>query len=219
MSRFFCPESVEKVGVRESLPLSWIRVWKLHGSLGWFWKKGPSTTSGKVIRLGAQSKKDNLDELVIYPSREKYESSRKQPFITYFDRLKSYLRDGEGIFIISGYSFGDEHVNDVIFDGLRQNNRLHVIAFMYDNPELIALEQDLKQFLNISILSPNHAIIGGKLGDWKIDPQVKEDKKHEIVNFWDLDNDELKIGNFLNFIDFITDYKKVPSKVEVTDED
>lgn len=219
---FFCPESVEKSEMRENIPISWIRIWKLHGSLGWFWKKGTAVTSGKVVRLGTQSKME-LDELVIYPSREKYESSRKQPFITYFDRLKNYLRDGEGIFIISGYSFGDEHINDVIFDGLRQNNRLHVIALMYDDPELIAIEKDIKQFLNISIFSPKHAIIGGKIGTWSIDPQEKIEKEQEISYFWDKEHDELIIGDFLKLIDFITDYKRDDSslipKVEVTHED
>jgi hypothetical protein len=219
---FFCPESVEQSEIRENIPVSWIRIWKLHGSLGWFWKKSTSVTGGKVVRLGSQSKME-LDELVIYPSREKYESSRKQPFITYFDRLKHYLRDGEGIFIISGYSFGDEHINDVIFDGLRQNNMLHVIALMYDDSELIAIENDIKKFLNISIFSPKYAIIGGKLGSWKIDSQERIEKEHEISYYWDVKYDELIIGDFLKLIDFITDYKidvspSIP-KVEVTHED
>lgn len=29
------------------------------------------------------------NELLIYPSKEKYDLSRKQPFIAYFDRLKN----------------------------------------------------------------------------------------------------------------------------------
>ena len=72
----------------------------------------------------AIAKKDYPNsELVIYPSRDKYESSRKQPFTSYFDRLRDFFLSGEGVFIISGYSFSDEHINELIFSCLKQNNR------------------------------------------------------------------------------------------------
>ncbi|WP_340010267.1 SIR2 family protein [Paenibacillus sp. FSL H7-0690] len=205
---FFCPESVERAILREEMPQSWTKLWKLHGSLGWFWKNGTTANSGKVVRLGVQSKKEHLSELVIYPSREKYDSSRKQPFVTYFDRLKSYLKEGEGILIISGYSFGDEHINDIIFEGLRKNNRLHIVALFYDNQELIAIENEIRQFLNISVYSPKHAIISGKRGEWKINPDAKEQQKDEVSGYWDMEHDELIIGDFLKFVDFITGVRR-----------
>lgn len=204
---FFCPESIEKLDLVESIPISWIKIWKMHGSLGWYWKKGNNVTGGKVVRLGVQVNEE-LDELVIYPSKEKYESSRKQPFITYFDRLKSYLRDGEGIFIISGYSFGDEHINDVIFDGLRQNNRLHVIVLLYSDTDLIKIKDEI-QFMNITVLSPKHAIISGKTGDWKISEEELTDKIDEINDYWNLDQNELIIGDFLKMVNFITDHREI----------
>ncbi len=119
---FFYPESIELKNKLELLPLSWIRLWKIHGSFNWFWKKSKTNGSSKVVRLGFSAKQsdENTGELVIYPSREKYESSRKQPFITYFDRMNSYLQEGEGLFIISGYSFADEHINQIIFNSIKQ---------------------------------------------------------------------------------------------------
>jgi hypothetical protein len=71
------------------------------------------------------------NELVIYPSKEKYDSSKKQPFVAYFDRLKSVLTAGELLFVFSGYSFSDQHINEIIFNSLRQNNRLSVLIFFY----------------------------------------------------------------------------------------
>ncbi|TSB45859.1 SIR2 family protein [Alkalicoccobacillus porphyridii] len=205
---FFCPESIEKLDVMNSIPVSWIKIWKMHGSLGWYWKKGSSVTGGKVVRLGVQVNEE-LDELVIYPSKEKYESSRKQPFITYVDRLKNYLRDGEGIFVISGYSFGDEHINDVIFDGLRQNNRLHVIVLLFSNDDLNRIKEDVMNFMNISVLSPNYAIISGKHGEWKLDEEELEDGNGDITDFWDIDDNSLVIGDFLKAVNFITEHKEV----------
>jgi len=129
---FFFSESLESKNTYDVPPISWIRFWKLHGSINWFWKKNSKGQSNKVIRLGVESKKlNNENELVIYPSKEKYETSRKQPFIAYFDRLRSFLQDGEGIFVINGYSFSDEHINAVIIDSLKQNNRSILLGFSF----------------------------------------------------------------------------------------
>ena len=72
---FFLPESLEPKDSKENPPLSWFRLWKMHGSLGWFWersKRSKRMAVNKVIRLGVQAKKesesgDEPTELVIYP--------------------------------------------------------------------------------------------------------------------------------------------------------
>ena len=158
MSPFFLPESLGDNNKNENKydapPNSWVRLWKIHGSLGWFWKSTKDGSS-RVVRLGASAKSLNpKNELVIYPSREKYESSRKQPFIAYFDRLKDFLNTGEGLFIINGYSFSDAHINAVIFDGLKQNNRLHIIGFFYKDEDLKKLSDLNISFMNFTALGP-----------------------------------------------------------------
>ena len=91
---------------KEDLTQNWIRLWKIHGSLSWFWKQDDKTKAPQIVRIGKiENIKDEKNELVIYPSKEKYDSSRKQPFIAYFDRLKKYLLSGELLFIFTGYSF------------------------------------------------------------------------------------------------------------------
>src|SRR5690606_8024048 len=122
---FFWQESIDQFVSKNDLTQNWIRLWKIHGSLSWFWKIDPATKAQKIIRQGKIEKiEDEKNELVIYPSKEKYDSSKKQPFIAYFDRLKNYLLSGELLFIFSGYSFSDQHINEIIFNCLRQNNRL-----------------------------------------------------------------------------------------------
>lgn len=89
---FFCQESIEQVVGPTDITRNWIRVWKIHGSLSWFWKLDHTNKSQKIIRVGKFDKASHADqELVIYPSKEKYDSSRKQPFIAYFDKLQNYL--------------------------------------------------------------------------------------------------------------------------------
>lgn len=200
---FFVAESIEKGGdLREYPPFSWIRIWKVHGSLGWFWKSNPKSSGYRVIRLGKQAKNDTLNELVIYPSREKYESSRKQPFTAYLDRMKHHISEGEGIFIISGYSFADDHINDIIFNGLRHNNRLHIMAFLFRDDELHNIKDHVKCNLNMSVFSPTEAIIGGNHGKWHA---VSTDNATELTSYWNIDKGELLLGDFIKLVNFLVD--------------
>lgn len=134
---FFLAESIESKDKLDLPPISWIRLWKLHGSFGWIWQKKSDEDAYRIVRVGAFGReRDASKELVIYPTRDKYELSRKQPFTAYFDKLRNYLQDGELLFIINGYSFSDEHINEVIFSSLKQNNRLHIIAFIFEDTDI-----------------------------------------------------------------------------------
>ncbi len=196
---FFLPESIESKEKIDSPPFSWIRLWKLHGSFGWFWQKREKSETYKVIRLGSLAKgADTNRELVIYPSRDKYESSRKQPFTAYFDRLKSYLQEGETHFIINGYSFGEEHINDILFNSLKQNNRLHIIVFLFSDSVFERIKEQVKQFLNISVFSPSYAVIGGFIGAWD-----SLDYKPELELYYDKDDKKLTLGDFKLLVNFL----------------
>lgn len=200
---FFLPENVERFVDNNDITKSWIRLWKIHGSLSWFWKKDKVKDSFRIVRLG---KIDNIEKegngVVIYPSKEKYDSSRKQPFISYFDRLKTFLTNGELLFIISGYSFSDQHINEVIFNSLRQNNRLHIVVFAHEDDTIEKLYKLSSSYLNISAFSPMKGIANGEIIEWSVDAdELKDDKKSKY--YWNDDTKELIIGDFNNLIDFI----------------
>jgi hypothetical protein len=200
---FFLAENVEKFVDNNDITKSWIRLWKIHGSLSWFWKKDDSKNSYRIVRLG---KIDNIEkegnEVVIYPSKEKYDSSRKQPFISYFDRLKTFLTNGELLLIISGYSFSDQHINEVIFNSLRQNNRLHIVVFAYADETIEELYKLSSSYLNLGAFGPKKGIVNGELIEWSInDEELKDDKKSSY--YWKDDTKELIIGDFNKLIDFI----------------
>lgn len=194
---FFYQESVESTNQRCSVPPNWIRLWKIHGSLGWFWEKEES--GYRIIRTGIDFNEKLENELVIYPSKEKYHASRKQPFISYFDRLKNHLLDAEGLFIISGYSFGDEHINDVIFESLTRNNRMHIMVFLYNNYQLEKISKKAILYHNLSIFSPSEAIIGGKRDKW-----IFNDKKLKENGFDAyLYKKTLGLGDFKSLVEFL----------------
>ena len=104
---------------------SWTKLWKLHGSLNF--KKTPE---GKIFienNIGGE-----FENLLVYPSMDKYLSSRKAPFISYLDRFRRYMLENEKVLLVLGYSFSDEHINEIIINGLNNNTRLSVFAFAFD---------------------------------------------------------------------------------------
>ena len=200
---FFWQDSIDRFVEKNDITKNWIRLWKIHGSLSWFWKKNNSTGAYSIVRSGkiGDLRKDN-NELVIYPSKEKYDSSRKQPFIAYFDRFKNYLISGELFFIFTGYSFSDQHINDLIFNCLRINNRLFAVVFFFKDEEVEELYKLSSSYLNLSAFGPTKAIINGQLGEWEF---KKDDlKPGELIDsFWDETNNRLLLGDFNKLVDFI----------------
>jgi len=200
---FFLQESIDTFVKSNDLTRNWIRLWKIHGSLNWFWKKNSSTGVIKIIRGNRfDLDPDKKDELVIYPSKEKYISSKKQPFVAYFDRLKNYLLSGELLFIFSGYSFSDQHINEIIFNCLRQNNRFFCLIFFYDDLEVEEFNKLCLPYLNLNVFGPTKAIINGNIGELEF---IKDDlKENEIFStFWDETKNRLLLGDFSKLTEFL----------------
>jgi hypothetical protein len=203
---FFWQESVELSPGKDDLTRNWIRLWKIHGSLNWFWKEDPADKSQRIIRVGKFDKAGATDkELVIYPSKEKYDSSRKQPFIAYFDRLKSFLLSGELLFVFTGYSFSDQHINEIIFNCLRQNTRLFCIVLCFSDAQVESLHKLASSYLNFNVFGPKKAIVNGALSDWTFDKaDVKDTEKYS--QYWDEGKAELRLGDFNQLVEFLIAY-------------
>ena len=110
---------------------------------------------------------------MILPSLRKYEESRKQPYVAMLDRLRRLLSERDEIVLITaGYSFGDQHINEVIIEALAVNPGLHVFALCYEEPAtdgiLATTAREQRQFV---VLAPDSAVVGGERGEWMvIDP-------------------------------------------------
>ena len=200
---FFWQESVDHQAQHGDLTKNWIRLWKIHGSLSWFRRYSETTKSHRIIRIGnIESVADIKNELVIYPSKDKYDSSRKQPFIAYFDRMRDYLLGGELLFVFTEYSFSDQHINEIVFNCMRQNNRLFVIVFFYKDADVENLYNSCSAYLNLHVFGPTKAIINGELGEW----QFKKDaiKLNEVTTtYWSEDKSQLTLGDFNALVTFL----------------
>ncbi|GKW08085.1 MULTISPECIES: SIR2 family NAD-dependent protein deacylase [Pectobacterium] len=156
---FFDLGAVEDEGI---LPARWSRLWKIHGSLNWRLEDGK-----RVFR--SYEKKDN-NSYLIYPSHLKYDQSRKMPYLAMLDRLKYFLLSPSAILFICGYSFADEHINDIICRSLDANPTAHVFAFLYgdlDDSKYELGKNCAFSTPNLSVIGFNKAIIGRNLGKWQ----------------------------------------------------
>lgn len=196
---FFSPESIEKFMGENDSTSKWIRLWKIHGSLNWMKKPATALSAEHIIRIGKID--DPKDELMIYPSREKYSLSRKEPYIAYFDRFKRYLSRGELVFIIVGYSFGDEHINEVMFNSLRNNNRLYIAVLCYSDAQVENMETFANAYTNLWIAGPKKVIVNGMMKNWVYDES--EDTDIGSGMYWNKYEKSFELGDFKRFIDFL----------------
>lgn len=151
------------------IPSFVLRFWKLHGSVNWTWEDGPQTN---VVRLGQEVPDET--PAAIFPSDEKYDDSRRVPFVVLQDRFRRALNHPESLTLVTGYSFGDEHLNEMFVEAAMQSPRSETIAFCFDDiPETIRAKA--RMFPNLQIVSPGVAIIGGIEGSWESNEAMPDD--------------------------------------------
>jgi hypothetical protein len=173
-------------------------LWKLHGSIGWRVKRDSSGYESIVRNAFAAPNPGT--ELVIYPSREKYVASRKLPFLSCMDRLRKSLVADECLFQVVGYSFRDQHLNEILRQGLRTNTRLTINAFAFGDPsgELVELA---RAYRNLSVYARTSACLQGNYGLWLQPPRKKQ--PGEQWPFWDQKKNEFLLGDFNAFARFL----------------
>ena len=161
---FFDLASIEQ----DAIPPRWTRLWKIHGSINW--QKGDDGAVFRVAGTAAAGK------AMVYPSHLKYDQSRRMPYLAMLDRLKAFFREGahaQGfgppVLVVCGYSFSDEHLNEVLLDGLRGNRSAHCFVLAYSglgdirNLVEIAVRQP-----NLSVIAWDGAVIGTREGRYKV---------------------------------------------------
>ena len=162
---FFDLASMEQ----DSLPARWARLWKVHGSINW-WR----TPTGDVERRMVG---DGSAQQMIYPSHLKYDQSRRMPYLAMLDRLRSFLTRGQAVLITCGYSFSDQHLNEVILQGLGGNPTAVCFGLLYGDRAGFphAVESAGKQ-PNLSLLAADGAVLGTINRDW----HSEEKKDHPM---------------------------------------
>ena len=181
-----------------SLPASFARLWKIHGSVNWTGESG-----AEIFRLGSPI--GSGLSAAIYPSDAKYDESRRVPFVVLQDRLRRSLSEPETLLLVSGYSFGDDHLNEMLFDAARRRERSEFMAFCYDSiPD--ALAQQAEETPNLQAISGTEAIIGGRRGAWRA-------AENDLGGFWA--GGKLALHDFRSLATFLA--RMVPAGTRLSD--
>lgn len=112
--------------------------------------------------------------------------------------------------VVAGFSFGDEHINNLIFGALENRPRTHVYALQFGE---LAPEADLMkraaQRPNMIVISPKTGTIGGRQSMWApvecpmFMDAVFELKEEAPGGGAPVKSGKMKIGDFACFCDFL----------------
>ena len=127
VERFFNPsifnyalaEQMDISSLKWSVIDSFIYLFKIHGSVNWVEKE----SSNKLFSI--QELQDvSFDKLkseanyMIYPSPLKQNASLGSPYADLFREFQKRITQKQSILVTMGFSFGDEHINNIIFQAL-----------------------------------------------------------------------------------------------------
>ena len=146
-----------------------IKYYKLHGSLNWVYKNqnknnpyGLYEIPIELVRMKLTNETNNLGDIMIYPTSSKKEYTLNFPYSELFRKFADRLQQPEAVLFVVGYSFYDEHVNDIIYQALANPSFTLVIVDFNGT-------QSGGEIKRLNDLKDPRIIIsqGGELGDFK----------------------------------------------------
>lgn len=204
---FFDPSSISN----NDMPVNWIRLWKLHGSIGW-----AETKEGDVVRDFSSDR-----EIMVYPSHIKYDQTQAAPFTSLFDRLKSFMLEPDSLLIANGFSFADAHISSKLMECMAANPSSAIIALQYKKleEENSAVNIALKR-PNMSVYCSDGAVINGVKARWKLGEEPIKNWGRIRQEYWN--DNKFNLGDFKSFAHFLAksggDKTYASALEEVTDE-
>ena len=97
-----------------------LRYFKIHGSLTWV-NRDPSANCVYGIEelpMELIRKNEEYDSLMIYPTTVKKSYTLDYPYSELFRQFSVSIAQPQSVLITFGYSFSDEHINDLIYQAL-----------------------------------------------------------------------------------------------------
>lgn len=121
---------------------SFFNLVKIHGSVSWVRK------DEQVWEQDYESISDD-DTVMIYPTPLKDRTTLMTPYSDLFRAMENRLLQKNGVLIVMGYSFGDDHINRIILNALAVPSfRLVVFGKSADIDKLIALNDSRITVIN-----------------------------------------------------------------------
>lgn len=128
---------------------SFIYLCKLHGSINWV-EEGGSLFPIREVNPSTAAKSDRV---MIYPTPMKQNASFGSPYSDLFREFQARTVREQSVLFAVGYSFGDEHVNNIIFQALTVPT-FRLVALL--PPNAVGIPEKLK-----ALNDPRIWLIGG----------------------------------------------------------
>lgn len=128
---------------------SFIYLCKLHGSINWI-EEGGSLFPIREVPAGVATQGRRV---MIYPTPMKQNASFGSPYSDLFREFQGRIVRDQSVLFVVGYSFNDEHVNNLIFQALTVPT-FRLVAFL--QPDAQGVAQKLR-----SLQDPRIWLIGG----------------------------------------------------------
>jgi len=94
-----------------------IHLFKLHGSIDWIKvQRTPFNIMGIVKKSPELLSEDEFLNLLVYPSPMKEGETIGFPYSEIFRRFADVIQQPQSVLVTLGYSFGDEHINRIIYE-------------------------------------------------------------------------------------------------------
>lgn len=100
-----------------------VYLYKIHGSVNWV-EDSSNANSYFNIRELTEIEEDYNGKAMIYPTPLKQNKSLGSPYVDLFRELQHKLLEPNSVLFVIGYSFNDEHINDIIYRSLVTNSSL-----------------------------------------------------------------------------------------------
>lgn len=106
-----------------------VYLYKLHGSISWIEKKSNSLFNIQEVAVKSEADKENNEPVLIYPTPLKQGQSLGSPYSDLIREFQTKLQYKHSVLFIIGYSFSDEHINNIIYQSLKSNASLIIVIF------------------------------------------------------------------------------------------
>jgi hypothetical protein len=105
-----------------------VYLYKLHGSISW--RESESNSFFQIQEVPTKhDDKVPSDNILIYPTPLKQNKSLGSPYSDLIREFQKKLLQPHSVIFVIGYSFSDEHLNNIIYQALASNSSISVVVF------------------------------------------------------------------------------------------
>lgn len=117
--------SIEKFEPVENM----VYLYKIHGSVNWTEDLNNTNTFFNIKEIPYSQENTNAHSVLVYPAPTKQNKSLGSPYVEMFREFQKKLLEQHTVLFVIGYSFSDEHINNIIYQALAINSTINVVVF------------------------------------------------------------------------------------------